>query len=320
MVSGKKLGLYIDDISTLNVNKDSSCRLAAEAEARGYDVFYFAPKGLFFEADTVYANGYDISFKRREGVNNSYKFGKHHCQNLHDLDVLLIRKDPPYALEDVTATYLLGLLSDDVLMVNHPKSIRSAHSKLQTLLFKEFIPETIIARNDATILSFINTHKTVVLKPVDGMGGRGVSKLTHDDPNLKSLIETTRKAHGDYVIVQEYIEDAVEGEKRIFIFDGKPMAAIKKVPKKGDFRANITAGAGYERAELTAHDRKICDALSDYILKQKLFFVGLDIIGDKLIEINATSPGAISWANTVHDIPLETVFFDVLDKKLGHKA
>ncbi len=320
MISGKKIGLYIDDIKTLNVNKDSSCRLAAEAEARGYEVFYFPPKGLFFDQDRVYAHGYDISFKRETGINNSYKLGKKYCQNLHDLDVLLIRKDPPYGLEDVTATYLLELLGDDVLMINHPRSIRSAHSKLQTLLFKELIPETIITRNDAVIVDFVNRHKVAVLKPVDGMGGRGVSKIVHDDPNLKSLIETTRKAYGDYVMVQAFIEDASEGEKRIFLFDGNPVAAIKKVPKDGDFRANITAGAGYQKATLNAHDLKICEALKDYIIEQKLFFVGLDIIGDKLIEINATSAGAISWANTVHDTPLEQTFFDVLEKKIALMA
>lgn len=312
----KILGLFIDPIEKLNVNKDTSCRLAAEAEQRGFKVFYFSIQGLFFRNGKPKAKGRFVNFQCESIMKNSYTLGEEAVLDLELCDTMLVRKDPPMNEDYLTATYLLELLSGKVKMINHPRSMRSSHSKLQTTRFSQFIAPTLIAFNRTMVIEFIDEYQDVIIKPVNGMGGTGIVHLTGRDKNLNSLVDTMLLAYGGQLIVQKYIKEIEEhGDKRIIMFDGEPYGAIVKKAAQGDFRANLSAGATYEKAELNARDKEICATLKPYIRESELFFVGLDIIGGYVTEINSTSPGALSWANQVYDTPFEKIFWDVFEKK-----
>ncbi len=312
----KILGLFIDPIEKLNVNKDTSCRIAAEAEKRGFKVFYFSIQGLSFNNGQVKAKGRFVTFQCESIMKNTYTLGEEATLNLEHCDTLLVRKDPPMNEDYLTATYLLELLDGKVKMVNHPRSMRSSHSKLQTTRYAQFLTPTLIAFNRVMILEFIEEYQNVIIKPVNGMGGKGIVHLNGKDKNLNSLIDTMLLAYGGQLIVQKYIKDIEEtGDKRIILFDGDPVGAITKKAAQGDFRANLSAGATYEKAELSDRDREICAALKPYIQEKELFFVGLDVIGGLVTEINSISPGALSWANQVYDTPFEKIFWDVFERK-----
>lgn len=316
MVKKKRLGLFIDPIYKLNVNKDSSCRLAAEAESRGYEVFYFDTKGLYFDGGDVRASGQIIHFDRGEGIQNDYWFGEEADISLKKCDVILVRRDPPMDASYLTATYMLDLLRDDVVLVNDPMFMRNSHSKLQALQFSDFMVPTLIASDKAMVKRFYDKHNDIILKPVHGMGGQGVVRMTGGkDPNFNSLVDTMLKAYGGHVMAQQYIKGAEKGEKRVILFDGDVYGAILKKPAAGDFRGNISAGATFEKTDLSAREQEIVAALKPYINERNLFFVGLDLIDGYVTEINSVSPGALTWANTVYDTPFERIFWDVFEKK-----
>ena len=207
---------------------------------------------------------------------------------------------------------MLEGLKDDVLMVNDPVGIRNGHSKLQTLRFPEYCPSQMIASNKKQVKRFLEKHGDIIMKPINSMGGRGVVRLKKGEQNLNSLSETMFKVFEGQLLLQSYIEDAHLGEKRVFIFNGEPHAAIIKKPKDGDFRGNITAGASISECELTDHEKDVCQNLKPYLLENGLLFVGVDFLGGYILEINSISPGAISWANQVLQTPLEKTFWDVL--------
>lgn len=311
-----KVGLLIDPLRTLAVHKDTSCRLAAEAEARGAEIFYFTLEDIFLENHEVKASGHFVSFDAGKGLNNSVRYLGKSTQNLKELDVLLIRKDPPVTDTHISILYLLELLEEEVLMINPPRAIRNGHSKLQTLKFPQFLPEQLIASNVDQISKFINTHGDIIVKPLNGMGGSGVVRLRPGDKTAKSLLQTMERAYGYPLIAQKFIEESAMGEKRIFLFDGDVCGAIVKKPAKDDFRGNISAGATIKQATLSDQDKEICETIKPYLKERGLFFVGLDIIGPYLIEMNSISPGAISLANTVLKKRLEVVFWDKIQRKL----
>ncbi len=311
-----KIGLLIDPLRTLAVHKDTSCRLAAEAERRNAEIFYFTLEDIFLEGEQVKASGCYVSFDAGKGLSNSVRYLNRDVINLKELDVLLIRKDPPVTSTHISILYLLELLENDVLMINAPRAIRNGHSKLQTLKFPQFLPEQLIASNIDQISKFIEKHKDIIVKPLNGMGGSGVVRLKPGDKTTKSLLQTMERAYGYPLIAQKFIKESVEGEKRIFLFDGDICGAIVKKPAKDDFRGNITAGATIKKAILSETDKEICETLKPYLKERGLFFVGLDLIGPYLIEINSISPGAISLANTVLKQPLEEIFWDKIERKL----
>ncbi len=312
-----KVGLLIDPLDNLMVHKDSSCRLAAEAECRGASIFSFTLEDVFLEDGLVQAHGQYLSFKAGSGLNNSVSCLREAVISLKDLDVLLIRKDPPVTDLHISVLYLLELLENDILMINKPSAIRNGHSKLQTLVFPQYAPGQLISSSIQSLMSFVEKNHDVIVKPLNGMGGSGVSRVKAGDKNLKSLLQTMVVAYGAPLVAQKFIVDADKGEKRIFLFNGEVCGAIVKKPSKDDFRGNITAGATIEKAALSEKELEICAYLKPYLLEKGLFFVGLDTIGDYLIEINSISPGAISLANTVLDEPLEGVFWDSVEKKLA---
>lgn len=312
-----KIGLFIDRIEELRVGIDSSCLLASEAERRGHEIFYFHIGDIFFEDDEVYADGSYISLSRNDEGTLSFSYQSDQIPtNLKELDVLLIRKDPPISEAHLSVLYMFEKLAGKVLMVNDPVGIRNGHSKLQTFRFPQYLVPQMIASNKNHIRSFLAKHKDVILKPLHGMGGKGVMRLSENYPNLNSLVETMLHSYGGQLLVQKYIAEASQGEKRIFLFDGDVHAAILKKPKEGDFRGNITAGASLEQVALSKRDHEICDVLKPYLKENGLFFVGLDLIGPYITEINSISPGAVSWANKVLDFPLEKAFWDAVEKKL----
>ncbi|MBK66748.1 MAG: glutathione synthase [Rickettsiales bacterium] len=308
-----KVGLFIDQIERLNINIDSSCRLAAEAERRGAKIYYMNINDIYTEDGEVFADVSQIGFEAEKGLKNSfYYITEQEVLNLADLDVLLIRKDPPITQAHYAALYILEALRDKVFMVNDPVGIRNGHSKLQTLRFPQFLPTQMIAANKKQVRRFLDKHEDIIMKPINSMGGQGVIRLKKGETNLNSLIETMLRLYDGQLMLQTYIEDAHLGEKRIFLFNGEPYAAIVKKPKEGDFRGNISAGATLEEANLTAREKEICETLKPYLLENRLFYVGLDVLGGYILEINSISPGAISWANQILDTPLEKTFWDVL--------
>jgi len=321
-VTQKVFGYFSSPIEDLEVDILSGVRIYNEAQKRGYKMVYIYQKTLSFENGALYAQACEMNFfPDRDKIEDRYEQGEMYKFNMHDLDVLFFRKPPPLNEEYMAYTYFLEALEEQgVLCINSPKGMRGGHSKLQTLKFPEYIIPTLFSLNVDEIVSFVHEHKKAVIKPLDAKGGEGILMLHHDDLNLKSMIETVRKAYGNLVIVQKFIPEAVtEGDKRVLLFDGKPYGAMLRQANKSDFRTNVTAGGTFVKTDLTDREKEICDVIGEYLRDNGLFMVGLDLIGGYITEINCTTPGAMTYINKLYDIKLEEKFMDIVDEKTQAK-
>lgn len=296
----------------------TAIRVVQEAKKRGHEVCYFNMDGLCFQEGEVYAKVYDIEIDLKRPQPPHYTISNERTINLKELDILFIRKDPPINEEYITCSYLFELLEKDVFLLNNPRAVRSSHSKLLTLRYPQYIAPTLVCFHKDHVLRFLDKYKDIILKPLSGLGGQGILRLKEGDKNTNSLIDTMFMAYDGQLMAQKYLPEAeTEGDKRIILFDGKPYGAILRTPAAGDFRSNITAGGSFVKSELTEREKEICEHLGPYLREQGLFFVGLDIIGGYITEINATSPGAIGPANKSYGIKFEEIFWDVLEAKLA---
>lgn len=313
-----KVGFLTEPVETLNIDKLSSVKIFNEGKARGHEGWYFSTKDIFFDGRELYAKAKDMTFLPDKPTYPRFEKGEEKTIKIKDLDVFLLRKDPPVTQEYMILAHLLKNLEDDVFFVNSPRGIVNTHSKMTTLNFPQFIPETLFSLCENEIYDFIKRHKKVIVKPTDAMGGKGIMILNHDDLNLKSIIQTVRFAYNNLVLFQRFLPEAVShGDKRIILFDGECYGAITRRAAEGDFRSNISAGGSFEKAELTDREQEIVTAVKPYLQENGLFFCGLDTIGGYLTEINTISPGALTWANQAYGKKFENIFWDVLEKKLA---
>ena len=286
-----KIAFQMDPIGPVDIDADSTFRLAEEAQARGHDLFYYTPDRLAYQQGRITARGWPLTVRREKG--NHFSLGPEAEVDLADFDVVWLRQDPPFDMFYITTTHLLQRLQPRTLVVNDPFWVRNYPEKLMVLDFPELTPPTTIARDLATIRAFKEAHGDIILKPLYGNGGAGVFRLTESDRNLASLHELFAGFTREPLIVQKFLPAVAKGDKRVILVDGEPAGAINRVPAAGETRSNMHVGGRAEKAELTPRDREICAAIGPLLRDKGQVFVGIDVIGDYLTEINLTSPTGI---------------------------
>jgi len=311
-----KLGVIMDPIGSINYKKDSTLAMLLEAQARGYTLYYMEQPDLSVSANTAYG----LMRKLRVFADPDCWFELEEPENLplSELDVILMRKDPPFDMDYIFTTYLLELAEQaGSLVVNRAQSLRDANEKLYTLQFPQCMPETRVSCNKAQLKAFVEQHRDAILKPLEGMGGASIFRVRQDDPNINVIIETLTD-HGRHLIMaQQFIPEISEGDKRILLIDGEPVPyALARIPTKGETRGNLAAGGLAEGVELNERDYWICEQLAPELRNRGLIFVGIDVIGDYLTEINVTSPTCIRELDSQYGLNISAKLFEAIETRL----
>ena len=312
------VAIQMDPIEGINIDADSTFALALEAERRGHALFHYLPQHLALKNGRVLAWARPLRVRRVKGDHAT--LGEATLIDLATLDVVLMRQDPPFDMAYITATHLLEHIHPHTLVVNDPVEVRNAPEKLLVTHFEGLLPPTLITADRRQILEFRNEYKDIVLKPLFGNGGSGVFHVVPGDENLNSLLELFTQLFREPVIVQQYLPAVREGDKRIILVDGKPAGAVNRVPAVGEARSNLHVGGKAVKAELTARDREICDAIGPTLEARGLVFVGIDVIGNHLTEINVTSPTGIQEINRFDDICIEAQIWDAIELRRSATA
>lgn len=297
-----KIGFVMDPLTTVNVYADTTFSLMLAAQERGHEIFYLRPEDLSAEADVAFGLLYPVTL--RVDPNDSHTFGEAIHAELHSLDCIMMRKDPPF---DVPYLYDVAFLElaqqHGCLILNRPHGLRAANEKLYSLHFKDAIPPTIVTNRAERIKEFIKEQGgSAILKPLGGHGGSGILVVTEGDRNLNAMIEISTNLEREHVMCQAYIPAAREGDKRIIMLDGKPLGAILRVPLETEHRSNIHVGGRVVKTELSERDLEICNIVGPRLVKDGLTFVGLDVIGGYLTEVNVTSPTGIQEINRLDNV------------------
>ena len=286
-----KIAFQMDPIGPININADSSFRIAEEAQARGHDLFYYTPERLSYREGRVLARGWPLRVRRKEG--DHFTLGEETKVDLSTFDVVWLRQDPPFDMFYITTTHILDRIHPKTLVVNDPFWVRNFPEKLLVLDFPDLTPPTMIARDLEDLKSFKAEHQDVILKPLYGNGGAGVFRLTPEDRNLASLYELFTANSREPLIMQKFLPDVSNGDKRVILVDGEPVGAINRVPAAGETRSNMHVGGRPAKVGLTKRDLEICARIGPLLKEKGQVFVGIDVIGDYLTEINVTSPTGI---------------------------
>ena len=285
------IAFQMDPIERVSIDADSTFRIAEEAAKRGHTLFYYTPDRLFFDAGRVKARGWPLTLRRVQG--DHFSLGAETQVDLGTFDVVWLRQDPPFDMGYITTTHLLDMIHPATLVVNDPFWVRNYPEKLLVLQFPDLTPPTMIARDLDTLRAFKAEHGDIILKPLYGNGGAGVFRLGPDDRNLASLHELFAGINREPLIAQKFLPAVSAGDKRIILVDGEPVGAINRVPAAGETRSNMHVGGRPEQIDLTPRDREICAAIGPLLREKGQVFVGIDVIGDWLTEINVTSPTGI---------------------------
>ncbi len=314
-----KLGIVMDPISAINIKKDSSFAMLEQAQSRGYQLHYMEMADLYLLEGQARARSRLLTV--RNDSNNWYQFGTEQDIALGELDVILMRKDPPFDTEFVYATYILERAEDaGCLIVNKPQSLRDANEKLFTAWFAEHTPTTLVSRDAARLKAFYQSEGDVILKPLDGMGGASIFRLKPQDPNVSVIIETLTAHGSQYAMAQRYIPAIVDGDKRVLVVNGEPVPyCLARIPASGETRGNLAAGGRGEARPLSDADWAIARAVGPALKAKGLIFVGLDIIGDRLTEINVTSPTCIREIEAAFPVSITGMLFDQIEQILANR-
>lgn len=288
-----KLGIVMDPIGKIKIHKDTSFAMLLEAQARGYELYYMELNDLYLRDGRTYARMRGLRVRRDE--QSWFEFLDAKEAPLDSLDVVLMRKDPPFDQEYIYATYLLECAeSRGVYVVNKPRSLRDANEKLFTAWFSHCCAPTLVAREAGKLREFLHEQGEIVLKPLDGMGGASIFRVAERDPNLSVILETMTRHNTRFVMAQRYLPEIVDGDKRILVVNGEVVPyALARIPAQGESRGNLAAGGRAEGRELTPRDRWIAEQVGPALRERGLVFVGLDVIGDYLTEVNVTSPTCV---------------------------
>lgn len=305
----------MDPIEDVDINADSTFRLAEEAQNRGHDLYVYTPNDLTFNRGKIIAKVRSISLKRKIG--DHVNFGAVELLALSEFDVIWLRQDPPFDMGYITNTHLLDLIGQKTLIVNNPFWVRNLPEKLLVLEFPDLIPETVISRDLEEIKRFKNEFKDIIIKPLYGNGGAGIFRLREDDKNLTSLHELLSNMSSEPLIAQAFLPDVKKGDKRIILVDGEPVGAINRVPKAGETRSNMHVGGKAEPAKLSQRDREICRSIGPILKNRGQVFVGIDVIGDYLTEINVTSPTGIQELERFDKVNIAEMIWHAVEKKVG---
>ncbi len=309
-----KVAIQMDPIESVNINADSTFVLALEAQKRGYELFHYLPRKLSLNEGKVTARGRALKLRRELGKH--YDLGQEQVVDLAGMDVVLMRQDPPFDMAYITATHILEHIHPKTLVVNDPAHVRNAPEKLFVTHFEGLMPPTLITADVEEVKAFRRAHEDIIVKPIYGNGGAGVFHIRPDDENLASLLELFTTTWREPVMVQRYVPEVRQGDKRIILIDGKAAGAINRVPMAGEARSNMHVGGTPEKTALTKREQEICDRIGPALAERGLVFVGIDVIGDYLTEINVTSPTGIQEINRFNGTTLEADVWDAIEKRL----
>ncbi|MGO4914033.1 glutathione synthase [Pseudogemmobacter sp. W21_MBD1_M6] len=308
-----KVAFQMDPIGPINIDADSTFRIAEEAQQRGHTLFYYTPDKLAFQNGRITARGWPLEVRRVKG--DHFTLGTEQEVDLGDWDVVWLRQDPPFDMGYITTTHLLDMIHPKTLVVNDPFWVRNYPEKLLVLQFPDLIPPTTIARDLQTIRNFKAEHGDIILKPLYGNGGAGVFRLDPSDRNLASLHEMFTGLSQEPLIVQKFLPDVSNGDKRVILVNGEPVGAINRVPATGETRSNMHVGGRPEKVGLTARDLEICEAIGPTLREKGQIFVGIDVIGDYLTEINVTSPTGIQELERFDGVNIAEKIWHVIEAK-----
>ncbi|MEW5704026.1 MAG: glutathione synthase [Pseudomonadota bacterium] len=307
------VAIQMDPIEGINIEGDSTFALALEAVRRGHALFHYLPQDLTFRCGRVVARTHPLMVRDEKG--HHYTFGDPQSIDLATVDVVLMRQDPPFDMAYITATHLLEHVMATTLVVNDPIEVRNAPEKLFITHFSDLMPPTLITSDREEIGAFRKEHGDIVLKPLFGNGGRGVFHVTPQDENLNALLEFFTELYREPIVVQRYLPQVREGDKRIILVDGKPVGAINRIPPPGEARSNLHVGGTAKKATLSAHDTLLCEAIGGTLKKRGLVFVGIDVIGKYITEINVTSPTGIREIDRFDNVSIEAKIWDVIEAR-----
>jgi glutathione synthase len=308
------VAIQMDPIDAIDIDGDSTFALALEAQARGHGLFHYLPQDLSLRDGNVIAHARPLEVRRE--ADNHFTLGAAEDLDLAGVDVVLMRQDPPFDMAYITATHILEHVHPQTLVVNDPVSVRNAPEKLFVTHFDGVMPPTLITSSRAEIEAFRAKHKDIIVKPLYGNGGAGVFHITPDDENLNSLIEMFEGLYREPFIVQRYLPEVRDGDKRIILVDGEPVGAINRVPAEGEARSNMHVGGTPLKCEMTKRDHEICEAIGPALKERGLIFVGIDVIGNYLTEINVTSPTGIQELGRFDGINVEAMIWDAIESRL----
>ncbi|MBK8084751.1 MAG: glutathione synthase [Devosia sp.] len=311
-----KIAVQMDPIASINPTGDSTFAMMLEAQARGHRIDYYVPQTLALRDNRVSANLAPVEvFDRPRGEH--YALGEFARADLAGYDVLLMRQDPPFDMNYITLTHMLERLHPKTFVVNPPAAVRNAPEKILVTEFPELMPPTLVTRDRGLIHEFRREHGNIILKPLYGNGGAGVFFLQEGDQNLASLIELFEQSFREPFMVQKYLPDVRKGDKRIIIIDGEPVAGLNRVPAEGEARSNMHVGGRPELSPLTAREHEICERIGPALKARDMIFVGIDVIGDYLTEINVTSPTGIREIKRFGGPDIAVLIWDAIEKRVG---
>lgn len=311
-----RVAIQMDHIAGINITGDTSFALLLEAQQRGYELYHYTPDKLTLSGKNLFVQA--SSLEVNDVVGAHYKLGMEQNLELASMNVVLLRQDPPFNMNYITTTHLLEHLPKQTRVLNDPFWVRNSPEKLFVLQFSEFMPQTIITSDVKQVEEFRKAHKAIIIKPLYGNGGAGVFYLDSQDKNLHSLIELFASCYNEPFIVQEYLPAIEQGDKRIILIDGEPVGAITRVAAHGEVRSNLHVGGQAHPSTITEAERAICDQIAPWLQERGLFLTGIDIIGDKITEINVTSPTGIREIKRFSGIDIAKIFWDKAEKHLAN--
>jgi len=312
-----KLGVIMDPIESINTRKDSTFAMLLQAQDRQWDIYYIQMSDLSLLDGTPYAQ--TRLLRVWDNTDNWYELDEQTTLPLQDLDVILMRKDPPFDMEYIYVTYILQHAHDlGCLVINRPDSLREANEKLFTARFPQCCTPMLVCRDAIQIKAFLQKHKDIILKPLDGMGGASIFRIRQGDPNTNVIIETLTNHGQAFCMAQKFIAEITSGDKRILMIDGEPVPyALARIPASGETRGNLAAGGRGEGVPLSERDYWICEQLKPTLREMGLLFVGIDVIGDYLTEVNVTSPTCIRELDKLYNLNIAGQLLDVIEQKLA---
>ncbi|PIE83086.1 MAG: glutathione synthase [Candidatus Contendobacter odensis] len=313
-----KLGVVMDPITTITVKKDTTFAILLAAQARGWELHYFEQANLYAQDDRAF--GHSKILHVQDDKRNWFNFDGEQNISLDELDVILMRKDPPFNMEYIYTTYLLELAERaGVLIINKPSSLRDANEKFFALHFPQCCPPTTVSRQPSQLKAFLDEQIDIVVKPLDGMGGASIFRLRQNDPNLNVILETLTDHGQRLTMAQRYLPDITAGDKRILLIDGEPIPyTLARIPQTGETRANLAAGGRGEGKPLSERDRWICTQVAPRLREMGLIFVGLDVIGGYLTEVNVTSPTCVRELDALFGLDIGSTLMTAVEKQLSH--
>lgn len=312
----RRVAVQMDPMESLNFTGDSTFALMLKAAELGHELWHYGPGDLVWDENRIRAHARTLEVRRETG--DEYRLGKPETLDLgRDVEVVLMRQDPPFDIAYITATHLLEMLAGETLVVNDPVAVRNAPEKLYVARYADLMPPTMITKSLADVRGFAERHGDIVVKPLHGKGGEAVFKLAKGDGNMGALVELFADIWPEPFMVQAFLPDVAEGDKRIVLVDGEPAGGINRLPQKGEIRSNLAAGGNAEATELTDREREICARIGPDLRDKGLIFVGIDVIGGRLTEINVTSPTGIVAIDKFNGTDTPALIWEAIERRLN---